>query len=203
MIVYIRNGKIGEDLESHDIDHAPRFREYYDGLRRGEGAGCGLVSTPEELMTINLLSARNLAMAAMIALLWLMGCDSGAAGQEFGPLEVSEEVRQFTLIGYMNGYVGVGGEIDGQKNPVLRAHPGDEVEIRFINGENMPHDIALRAHDTSSEILLRADEETTFRFVAQSDDRYYCTIPGHEQAGMVGDFKVSEIPRGSQPVAHR
>ena len=43
----------------------------------------------------------------------------------------------------MLGYRGVGGEIDGVRNPTLWARPGETVRITIINGETMVHDVVL------------------------------------------------------------
>src|SRR5690625_5766173 len=70
--------------------------------------------------------------------------------------------RVFHLMGYMTGYVGVGGEIDGIRNPVLRVLEGERVRITMINGENMAHDVVIEGtDDRSSTINDRSEEHTS------------------------------------------
>lgn len=99
--------------------------------------------------------------------------------------------RTYTLDARITGYVGVGGEIDGVKNPTLKANKGDTVKITIINKEDMAHDIALVSEPSNkSEAVMKIGEKTTFEFVAQGNDEYFCTIPGHLQAGMIGKIEV-------------
>ncbi len=108
-----------------------------------------------------------------------------AAVEPTGPSD-----REFTLVAVMTGYYGRGGEIDGTRNPVLRAREGETVSITIVNGERMVHDIALRRHRVRSDTIVESGAVTGITFVAETDDRYYCTIPGHVEAGMAGEFKL-------------
>ncbi|MFW5966753.1 MAG: copper-containing nitrite reductase [Persicimonas sp.] len=131
-----------------------------------------------------------------IALLGAFGLLFGAcqpdASQKSSADEPGEtgEVKEFTLEAYMSGYKGVGGEIDGEENPDLTVNKGDTVKIKLINKENMAHDIALDDADVKSDSLMEVDEETTVEFTAKSSESYYCSIPGHREAGMEGKLVV-------------
>jgi nitrite reductase (NO-forming) len=132
-------------------------------------------------------------------LLGVLGCTKSGADADSTKQSVAEGVeRTFTLKTFINGYKGVGGEIDGQTNPTLNVKKGDKVTIKIINGENMAHDVALDAYDVKSESVMKVGEETSVTFTAKGSDDYYCTIPGHLQAGMVGQLVVSD---GEEPVA--
>ena len=61
--------------------------------------------------------------------------------------------REYTLESTMLGYRGVGGEIDGVRNPTLWARTGETVRITIVNGELMVHDITLEKHN----VTQRAD----------------------------------------------
>jgi uncharacterized cupredoxin-like copper-binding protein len=98
--------------------------------------------------------------------------------------------REYELHGFIHGFYGKGGTINGVKNPVLTARPGETVRIILVNGETMPHDVALKQHKVRSREVLNKGERTSVTFTAQSDDTYYCTIPGHVQTGMIGEFKL-------------
>ncbi|OGT25040.1 MAG: nitrite reductase, copper-containing [Gammaproteobacteria bacterium RBG_16_66_13] len=111
---------------------------------------------------------------------------------------VGEPTVRYTLVtGGGTGklvFVGQGGEIDGQENPTLTAQPGDVVEITLINGDYILHDLAIEELEVKSAEVQTADERTTVTFVVELEGEYayFCTIPGHRQAGMVGIFRVGE-----------
>ena len=131
---------------------------------------------------------RPFAAIALAATLFHSGCGGSAAPEQAaGPVD-----RSYRLGAFMTGYIGQGGEIDRQKNPVLHAHAGETVEIIMINGERMVHDVALRRHRARSEIIVEKGAITRIVFVAQFNDTYYCTIPGHLEAGMAGEFVIIE-----------
>jgi putative membrane-bound dehydrogenase-like protein len=113
--------------------------------------------------------------------------------------------RTYTLEATMLGFRGVGGDIDGVKNPTLTALTGQTVRITIVNGELMLHDIALEKMQVKSAQILDRGVSTSITFVAKASDTYYCTVPGHRQAGMEGRLEVSDAPRpapeGLQPEA--
>ena len=95
----------------------------------------------------------------------------------------------------MVGYRGVGGEIDGIRNPTLWARTGETVRITIVNGELMVHDIALEKLDVKSAQILDKGASTSITFKANGSDTYYCSLPGHRAAGMEGRLDVSDEPR--------
>ncbi len=134
------------------------------------------------------LGIHSLIAIAMVATILFSGCGGSAATEQAaGPVD-----RSYQLEAFMTGYIGQGGEIDRQKNPVLHARAGETVEIIMINGERMVHDVALRRHRARSEIIVEKGAVTRVVFVAQFNDTYYCTIPGHLEAGMAGEFVIIE-----------
>ncbi|MEZ4701987.1 MAG: plastocyanin/azurin family copper-binding protein [Rhodothermales bacterium] len=100
--------------------------------------------------------------------------------------------REYTLEASILGYRGVGGAIDGIRNPLLQAAKGETVQITIINAEPMTHDIALQKHDAKSKTLVETGDRDVITFVAQESDIYFCTIPGHRAAGMEGKFQILE-----------
>lgn len=96
--------------------------------------------------------------------------------------------REYTLEASMLGYFAP----DGTRNPTLRAHNGDRVRITITNGETMTHDVALEKLGIKSGTLLEKGTSTSITFWAEADDTYYCTVPGHREAGMVGKFELVE-----------
>src|SRR5262245_22600691 len=103
--------------------------------------------------------------------------------------------REFTLEASVLGYRGMGGEIDGIRNPTLFALKGETIRITIVNGELMVHDIALETLNLKSPQILDKAATTSITFKADQSDSYYCTVPGHRLAGMEGRLDVSERPR--------
>ncbi len=127
-------------------------------------------------------------LAALVIAFLITGCEpSPSAESPVGPAD-----REYRLEALMIGYIGQGGDIDGVKNPVLRAHRGETVTLIIVNGERMVHDIALRRHRLRSDTILEKGATTHLTFVAEFDDTYYCTIPGHVEAGMAGEFQLMD-----------
>ena len=104
--------------------------------------------------------------------------------------EAADADREYVLETNILGYWGVGGNIDGVRNPVLRAEKGETVRIVIVNVEALLHDIALETLQVKSEGVLDIGEQTDITFIAVEDDIYYCTIPGHRAAGMEGRFEI-------------
>lgn len=103
--------------------------------------------------------------------------------------------REYVLEATMLGYRGVGGEIDGVRNPTLWARSGETVRITMVNGEVMVHDIVLEKLGVKSAQILDKGATTSITFKASESDTYYCSLPGHRQSGMVGRLEVSDEPR--------
>jgi nitrite reductase (NO-forming) len=93
-------------------------------------------------------------------------------------------------------YIGVGGAIDGKVNPVLTAADGQVVELTLINGEGAEHDIVFPDQTARSPRVTGRGASTTMAFRADKtgDFIYFCSVPGHQQAGMQGQFVVTPRP---------
>jgi putative membrane-bound dehydrogenase-like protein len=103
--------------------------------------------------------------------------------------------REYVLESTMLGYRGIGGDIDGVRNPTLWARTGETVRITIVNGELMVHDIALEGLNLKSPQILERAARTNITFTATKSDTYYCSVPGHRAAGMEGRLEVSDEPR--------
>jgi nitrite reductase (NO-forming) len=97
-------------------------------------------------------------------------------------------------------FVGQGGSIDGQVNPTLTAEPGDLVQITLINGDAISHDLAIDEFGVKTAEVTALEDVATVIFRVEEDGSYvyYCSLPGHRQAGMWGELIVGE---GSAPAA--
>jgi nitrite reductase (NO-forming) len=92
-------------------------------------------------------------------------------------------------------FLGVGGGIDGKANPVLTAAEGQIVQLTLINGEGTEHDIVFPDQDAKSPRVNGKGASTTivFRAAKSGDFLYFCSVPGHQLAGMQGQFLVTPI----------
>jgi len=95
-------------------------------------------------------------------------------------------------------FIGVGGSIDGQVNPLLSAAEGQVVQVTLINGEGAEHDIVFAEQGPAgnSAHIVGKGASTSIAFAAAKagDYLYYCSVPGHRLAGMEGKFLVTPQP---------
>jgi nitrite reductase (NO-forming) len=98
-------------------------------------------------------------------------------------------------------FIGFGGDIDGVVNPTLTAQEGDTVQITLINGEGAEHDIVFPDQNIASQHVVDKGASTTvaFRVGGPGEFTYFCSLPGHREAGMAGKFTVTA--RAPQPEA--
>ena len=89
-------------------------------------------------------------------------------------------------------FIGKGGAIDGQTNPDLRANIGDIVKVTLISGEGATHNIHVDGVNAQSEDVIGQGNSVVLEFSPDKDGTfaYYCSIPGHRQAGMEGKLIV-------------
>ena len=89
-------------------------------------------------------------------------------------------------------FLGKGGDIDGKANPDLKANAGDTVKVTLISGDGAQHNIFFDAFKAKSADVIGQGSSVTLEFTPDRDGTfpYYCTIPGHRQAGMEGKLIV-------------
>lgn len=92
-------------------------------------------------------------------------------------------------------FLGVGGSIDGKANPILTAAEGQIVQLTLINGEGTEHDIVFPNQNAKSPRVNGKGASTTivFRATKSGDFIYFCSVPGHQLAGMQGQLLVTPI----------
>jgi nitrite reductase (NO-forming) len=85
-------------------------------------------------------------------------------------------------------FIGSEGHIDGISNPRLNVDVGDVVQIIVVNGDGAEHDIVIPDYQLDSGTEKVKGELLTVTFVADrpGEFAYYCSVPGHRQAGMEG-----------------
>ena len=72
----------------------------------------------------------------------------------------------------------------------IRVNEGDTIRLTFVNTGGR-HDWVIDEFDAATEVIRRGQSETV-EFVADrsGDFEYYCSVPGHRQAGMWGTLVV-------------
>lgn len=133
------------------------------------------------------------AFALLLGLAWMSQPALAAHKGVSNPPDVMITLK--THIGEKGmGYVGVGGNIDGVIDPTLKLPVGAVVQITLINGDGAEHDIAVPAFDALSEHVTKKDASTVivFRAGKEGEFEYFCTLPGHKQAGMYGKIIVGQ-----------
>ena len=98
-----------------------------------------------------------------------------------------EPDAQFALTTHITGFE----DPAGATNPRLEVHQGDLVRLELTNGEDLEHDLVIDGLAHSAH-LTRAGATTAVVFVADQagEYAYYCSIPGHREAGMEGTLVV-------------
>lgn len=124
--------------------------------------------------------------------------DGGAPIDAPSEVVVGQADVEFTLKtggdGHSLVFIGVGGDIDGVVNPTLVVQPGAVVQITLINGQATEHDLVIDEFEVATGSLTQIDQSSVVSFVAGEAGiySYYCNIPGHRAAGMVGTLQVGE-----------
>jgi nitrite reductase (NO-forming) len=122
------------------------------------------------------------------------------------PMSMLAEVKYTLRSGIAEGrmvFIGIGGSIDGQVNPTLGAAVGQLVQVTLINGEGAEHDIVFPEQNAKSARVTGRGASTTiaFQVTKAGDFVYFCSVPGHREAGMEGKFAITEKPP-APTVAH-
>lgn len=68
-----------------------------------------------------------------------------------------------------------------------------EVTIDFDNPSPIPHDVVVRGQDGNdiggTDVITQSEASVTLD-LEPGDYQFYCSVPGHEEAGMVGTLTV-------------
>ncbi|MBN2116800.1 MAG: nitrite reductase, copper-containing [Anaerolineales bacterium] len=144
----------------------------------------------------NTFKLLSLLMAISVLLSACANANINAAPEASGIASTGKVVEYELTTGMADGkmvFIGVGGGIDGVPNPTLSANVGDTLKITLSSGEGVEHDIAFPDFNAMSEHVVGKGSRTTFEFAVDMGGSflYYCTIPGHRQAGMEGKFEVT------------
>ncbi len=110
----------------------------------------------------------------------------------------------FELTAYTAGFRGVGGNIDGQTNPILVAKLGDTVTITVTDGEPVRHNFVVDAFGVQSADVAAQGAKVVVTFTVNKEGTfvYYCVYHVGTMAGslVVGSGDASKIGP-AKPVA--
>lgn len=100
-------------------------------------------------------------------------------------------------------FVGDSGPITGQVNPELRVAEGKVVQITLVNGDGALHDITVPDFGAKSDQVSGKGAATTivFRVNKAGEYEYFCSLPGHKAAGMVGKLIVGDVKQVASTAA--
>jgi nitrite reductase (NO-forming) len=140
----------------------------------------------------------------LVILTLLIAACSSAKGSD----QAGSQTRSYTFKTSMPSsggmvFTGVGGEIDEQVNPTLKANSGDTLEIKLIDGDRIEHNIVFPDFKAESSHVSSKVNSTTVRFKVNKAGTfsYFCNLPGHRQAGMEGNLVVASQASSTEPLA--
>ncbi len=92
------------------------------------------------------------------------------------------------------GYTGVGGAIDGVRDPDLKVAMGAVVQVNLVNGDGMEHDFTVPDFNAHTARVVTKGNQVSVTFKADKEGTfpYFCSVPGHRQSGMEGKLIVGE-----------
>ncbi len=148
-----------------------------------------------------------LILVSLLALL-IAACASSDANKSANAGRTLEYSLKTGIVDGKMVFIGVGSGIDGVQNPVLSATTGDTVKITLTSGDGTEHDISFPDFNATSEHVVGQGSSTTLTFLVDKGGEfsYFCTLPGHREAGMEGKFKVDgeslASTNDSEPMSH-
>lgn len=98
------------------------------------------------------------------------------------------------------GFEGVDGVVSGVINPTLTVRQGAVVRIVVESGDDQRHQLVIPDLELASEPLEHAGARTGVVFRAKRRGRfdYFCSTPGHREAGAAGVLIVGEPAAASR-----
>jgi nitrite reductase (NO-forming) len=134
---------------------------------------------------------RVLSLLLLVLALVMGGCKTQPPSPQVGVIEFTLEtaMRDGKML-----FVGVGGDIDRTVNPDLSVNVGDTVQVMIVNGDGIPHDLAVPELNVHSALVSTKAQTTqvVFKPGEPGEFVYYCAIAGHRQMGMEGKLIVTE-----------
>ena len=135
-------------------------------------------------------------LAVVVAIPLILGVMAGAMGGYLlrppSSANAGGVTEAFQLNLYDFYFVGVGGTIDGVKNPRLNVTLGDSVTITITDKVNTGHNLYVEGYNVQSADVTSVGATASVSFAAkqQGTFAYYCAMPGHRALGMEGKLVV-------------
>lgn len=147
-----------------------------------------------------------LSILIVFSIMVVSGCKSQSAGAmpasesntstETSPTSIVEFSLQTGVQDGRMVYIGVGGDIDGLVNPDIVIQPDVTVQANLINGDGISHDLSFPDFGAKTPLVASKGKTVTVTFDVEADNAgtypYFCTQPGHRQAGQEGQLIVSK-----------
>lgn len=136
---------------------------------------------------------KTFKLFGLFILITILLAACGSAKKDESASTTKEYSLKAEMVGGKMAYIGVGGGIDGVQNPVLSASTGDTVKVTLTSGDGTEHDISFPDFNVTSDHVVGQGSSTTVSFLVDKGGSfaYFCTLPGHREAGMEGKFNVS------------
>lgn len=99
---------------------------------------------------------------------------------------IPEEVC-LTLYAKLDGFR----DSDGNLNPTIEAKPGDTIHIVLVSEDGLEHDFVIDGIVHSGHAMTGEDVGIHFEAPDKGIYTYYCSIQGHRESGMEGQFIVN------------
>src|ERR1043165_3960318 len=127
---------------------------------------CGqfTIYSKEHLMK---LSFKLFSLLLMIAAL-ISACGSASKSESTTNMTEGKTVEYSLITDMIDGqmaFIGVGGGIDGVKDPTLSANVGDTVKINLTSGDGVEHNIAFPDFNVTSDHVVGQGSNTTLTFL--------------------------------------
>jgi plastocyanin len=134
---------------------------------------------------IALMTAFLLAVALAVAVAGCGGSDESSTTSTEETTTSGQETTTLALAADPNGQL----EYDTTS---LEASAG-EVTIELTNDASIEHDVAITGNgvDAKSDLVSNGEKTSVSANLTSGTYTFYCTVPGHEQAGMKGTLTVS------------
>ena len=143
-----------------------------------------------------------LVLVCVVAALGVAGCggdDNGSTDTAATTTETTDTTT--TGEGTTGASGGGGGAIKVEADPggdlafvqkSLTAKPGEN-KIEFTNESSLPHDVKIETDGNEiggTDVVTGGNAEATVQLDAGQPYTFFCSVPGHRQAGMEGELTV-------------
>lgn len=91
-------------------------------------------------------------------------------------------------------FMGVGGDINGVRNPTLVAEPGETITVTLVNGGWGTHDVFFPGLKVGTDKVVEKGETTSITFKVpnqESEIEYHDSVANHAKLGMVGMLHIT------------